>query len=242
MKKLLWLLLAVILFPSAAIPARAQGNSPILQATVVFGTIIVREGPGLDFAQIGQAAQGETLPVTGRNSDSTWFEVQLPDGTPGWVADYVVSLDGSPASLPIIEVERPVSDTLYVPPGCDYFGIGPFYGTTGQSIVLTQGWEAATRELLDEYLTNVIQIVRFDGRLISTYSAYRGEPFYNEATDTWRIFWSFNMGPVAAGEHRIEWTQMYNTPISDGLDGNNDGQPDTYGPDPFSAGCTLIIE
>lgn len=227
---------------SLTMTAAAQGDGTTLNASVVFGTIIVREGPDLAFPQTAQAAQGDMLTITGRTEDGAWYQVALADGTTGWVAEYLVALDGDSALLPVIAVEATVSEFLYVPPGCDYFDIGPFIGQVGQSLVLTQGWEAATRELVDDYLANVIQIVSFDGRLISTYSAYKTDVFYNEPTDTWRVFWSFDMGPVAAGQHYTEWTQMFNRQITDGLDMNGDGQPDQYGPEAYTMGCTIIIE
>lgn len=241
MKKAILVLTLILLLPGLALPAAAQGDAATLNATVVFGTIIVREGPDLSYPEIAQAAQGETLTVTGRTEDGAWYQVALDDST-GWVAEYLVTLDGNSAVLPVIALEPAQSAELYVPPGCDLFNIGPFYGRTGQSIILTQGWEAATRELVDDYLASVIQIVSFDGRLISTYSAYKTEVFYNETTDTWRVFWSFNMGPVAAGQHYTEWTQMFNRQITDGLDNNGDGQPDQYGPEAATVGCTIIIE
>lgn len=238
---LLPLILVALLLPGLIVVA--QGSDVSLTATVIFPVITLREGPGLDHPASGRAAQGEMLTITGRSADSGWFQVTLADGGTAWLAAYLVTLDGDAARLPVVEgVPSAQDDRLFVPPGCDYFGIGPFYGHVGQSIVLTQGWEAATRALIDDYLSNVIQIVSFDGRLISTYSAYRGEPFYHEATGTWRVFWSFDMGPVAAGTHVIEWSQMFNRPVSDGLDNNGDGQPDTYGPDMATYRCTLIIQ
>ncbi len=239
-KTLLSVILALLLLPG--LTTTAQGSDDGLPATVVFPVITLREGPGLDYPASGRATQGETLTVIGRTADGAWYQVALPEGGTAWLAEYLVTLEGNAARLPVVEIAAPRSDRLFVPPGCDYFGIGPFYGRIGQAIVLTQGWEAATRDLIDDYLSNVIQIVSFDGRLISTYSAYRGEPFYNEATGTWRVFWSFDMGPVAAGVHVTEWTQMFNRPVTDGLDGNGDGQPDTYGPDMLTYRCTLIIE
>ncbi len=233
--------LTLLVLLSLALPGFAQGNDPTLIGTVVFPVVTLREGPGNGFAAVAQAAQGEELAVVGRTTDGAWYLVALEGDEQGWLADYLVQLNGPSSSLPIADFQ-PVSTELYVPPGCDYFGIGPFFGRTGQSIILTQGWEAASRDLVDDYLSSVIQIVSFDGRLISTYSAYASEIFFDETRGTWRIFWSFNMGPVAAGEHYIEWSMMFNRQITDGLDGNGDGQPDTYGPQIMTSGCTLIIE
>lgn len=241
MKKALALVLALALL-GLALPAAAQGAPTPLTATVIFDAVYLRQGPGIHFPVAGEARHGDTLAVVGRNEDGSWFLVQLADGGTAWLADYLVSLDGDPATLPVADAPAPASSALLVPPGCEYFNIGPFYGAVGQSVVLVQGWEAATRELVEEYLSSVIQLVTFDGRLISTYNAYAGEITFDEGRGTWQVFWRFDMGPVSAGQHRTEWTQMFSRPITDGLDASGDGQPDTYGPDPVTYGCTLIIE
>jgi hypothetical protein len=239
-KVLLFLICTALLV--STLPALAQGDDT-LSGTVIFGTIALREGPGLDFPEVGQTSQGATLTLTGRTEDGAWYQATLPDDQIVWVADYTVSLSGASASLPVVDApEPPVAAQLFVPPGCDYFNIGPFFGRVGQSIVLTQGWEAASEALIEDYLNNVIQIVAFDGRLISTYSTYRSDVVYDESRGTWRLFWSFDMGPVAAGEHYTEWSMMFSNSITDGLDNNNDGQPDTYGPEIITYGCTIIIE
>jgi len=238
-KKVLILLISMVLLGSA-LPAAAQGGSTTLTATVIFDTVYLREGPDVSFAVVAEASRGDVLTLTGRTDDGTWYQVQLADGQSAWLADYLITVDGSGAALPV--VEAPISDEVIVPPGCEYFNIGPFYGSAGQSVVLVQGWEAASRELVQEYMDNVVQIVTFDGRIISTYAAYASEITFNEARGTWQVFWRFDMGPVSVGEHRTEWTQMFNRAISDGLDANGDGQMDTYGPDPLTYGCTLIIQ
>ncbi len=238
MKKTLAVLTLLLL--AAAAPASAQGNSPTLSATVIFATAYLRETPSASGAVVAQAAQGDRLTLAGRTADGDWYLAVLDTGEGVWLANYLVTLDGDPAILPVI---TPPSPQVIVPPGCEYFNIGPFYGQAGQSVVLVQGWEAASRQLVEDYRDQVLQIVSFDGRLISTYAAYASEVAFNEARGTWQIFWRFDMGPVAVGEHRLEWTQMFNNRvITDGLDNNGDGQPDTYGPDPVTYGCTLIIQ
>jgi hypothetical protein len=236
------LLLALVLILAAALPVMAQGTGPTVTATVVFDAIQLREAPDLAAPAIGQAARDEVLTLTGRTADSTWYQTALDDGTPVWLAAYVVHLDGDGASLPVIEAAAAQTDTIFVPPGCDYFNIGPFHARVGQRVILTQGWAAASEALVQDYLNGVLQIVSFDGRLISTYAAYASDVFYDEASGTYQVFWSFDMGPIAAGVHTTEWTQIFDGPISDGLDANNDGQPDTYGPDPVTYTCTIIIE
>lgn len=239
----LMIILTVLLM---ALPIAAQDGGT-LTGSVLFGTASLRQGPDLGYPETGKAGQSSQLTMTGRTADGAWYLTSLETGEPAWVADYAVQLNGDSALLPVVEPAAPapapvLSDTLYVPPGCDLFHIGPFFGRAGQSVILTQGWEAATPELLNDYITGVVQIVAFDGRLLSTYSANVGEPFQDPATGTWRVFWSYNLGPVAVGQHQTEWTQMYNREITDGLDANNDGLADTYAPGNVVSTCTIIIE
>ena len=242
MKRFPLLVLALLFVLGTALPLAAQGTGPTVSATVVFDAIQLRASPDLTAPAIGQAARDDVLTLTGRTADSSWYQTALPDGTPAWLAAYVVRVAGEAASLPVIETAPAQADTIFVPPGCDYFNIGPFHGRVGQRVVLSQGWAAASEQLVRDYLNGVLQIVSFDGRLISTYAAYASDVFFDEASNTYQVFWSFDMGPIAAGVHTTEWTQIYDGPLSDGLDANNDGQPDSYGPDPVTYTCTIVIE
>ncbi len=62
----------------------------------------VRNGPSTDYAIIGALFPGASLPVIGRNNDSTWFVVDY-NGRQGWVASSVVTLVGPCGSLPTIQ-------------------------------------------------------------------------------------------------------------------------------------------
>jgi len=225
-----------------ALPLAAQDGGQTLTATVIFDSIQLRQAPDLAAPAVSQALRGETLPLSGRNSDSSWFQVTLDTGETAWLAQYLVQPAGDPGLLPVVENGPAASTQIFVPPGCDYFNIGPFHGRTGQSVVLTQGWAAASQELVQDYVNNVLQIVSVNGRLISTYAAYASELFFDEPSNTWRVFWSFDMGPLATGTYTTEWTQIFASEITDGLDANADGQPDTYGPDPLTYTCTIVIE
>lgn len=241
MKTIVQLFVVLVLF-ALALPANAQGGESTLTASVIFDAVYLRLGPGPEYPVAAQAARDDMLTLDGRSADGAWYRVALPDGSSAWLASYLVTVNGDPSTLPVAGPPAPADLALRVPPGCEYFNIGPFRGSAGQPIYLVQGWEAATRELVQEYLNNVLQVVTFDGRMISTYTAYASEITFNQTRGTWQIFWEFRMGPVSAGQHRIEWTQLFNRAITDGLDNNGDGQPDTYGPEATTYGCTLIVQ
>jgi|FLYN01.1.fsa_nt_gi N-acetylmuramoyl-L-alanine amidase len=73
-----------------------------------YQTVNVRSGPDTRFEIVGQLQQGDTVDVTGRESEANrWLEVTLPDGQTGWVASFAVIVDGSLAGLPVVG-ETPV--------------------------------------------------------------------------------------------------------------------------------------
>lgn len=88
------------------------------QAEVVataFQTINVRSGPGTQFEIVGQLAEGDIVPVNGRESEeSRWYRVTLPDGQEGWVSSYTVMLDTPPDDIPVVEPDGEATDTSTV--------------------------------------------------------------------------------------------------------------------------------
>jgi uncharacterized protein YraI len=69
-----------------------------------YQTVNVRSGPDTRFEIVGQLQQGDTVLVTGRDSEtSRWLEILLEDDQAGWVASFTVIVDGSLAALPVVE-------------------------------------------------------------------------------------------------------------------------------------------
>ena len=71
----------------------------------------VRNGPGLAYGIVGGVQQGEKLSLTGRNGDTSWYQVELTDGTEGWVFGQLLSINSSVSSgaLAVVEVEPPAA-------------------------------------------------------------------------------------------------------------------------------------
>jgi uncharacterized protein YraI len=62
-----------------------------------------RSGPGIVYDVIGYLNLGDRVPVGGRNTDSSWFQMIRPDSQPPcWAADQVMELDGDPGRLPVV--------------------------------------------------------------------------------------------------------------------------------------------
>lgn len=66
--------------PTAPPPAEVLINS----------NMNVRQGPGTNYGIAGGANQGERYPVTGKNSDSTWWQIDY-QGQAGWVYGELVA-------------------------------------------------------------------------------------------------------------------------------------------------------
>jgi uncharacterized protein YgiM (DUF1202 family) len=77
------LALAFVLAPS---PAAAQDDSVELYARVIVDTSVIRSGAGSSFRRVYVAERGEVFPVRARSTHGGyWFQVELPDGTTGWI-------------------------------------------------------------------------------------------------------------------------------------------------------------
>ncbi len=61
--------------------------------TVTGATLNVRSGPGTNYGTIGQARQGQTFPITGRNAAGNWWQFDY-NGRAGWVFGELVRVNG----------------------------------------------------------------------------------------------------------------------------------------------------
>ena len=81
--------------PPTATPTDTPSPTPVpptptpspAMLTVNIPALNVREGPGTQYAQIGQVTQGQQIKITGQatNAQGQWWQIELPDG-PGWVS------------------------------------------------------------------------------------------------------------------------------------------------------------
>jgi hypothetical protein len=76
---------------------------PVTLEVVSTGNINVRSGPSTAAPPIGQLANGETALADGRNPETSWLRIQLADGTPGWVFAELVTLNGDPSLLELVD-------------------------------------------------------------------------------------------------------------------------------------------
>jgi hypothetical protein len=82
-----------------------------------------RRGPGTEYDSVTNLPQGLTAPITGRNPDSSWWQVQVPGTqTRCWLAGENVETSGDTSGVPAVEppplgcwVHEPNGDVCTVP-------------------------------------------------------------------------------------------------------------------------------
>ncbi len=93
---LLMMFLTAVLVPTAA----AQGEGD-MQLTVVAPALNVRTGPNIAFPATGYLLESDQVTVIDYDAASDWWQVQLPDGTTGWISggpEYVSVVDDTSVS------------------------------------------------------------------------------------------------------------------------------------------------
>jgi dipeptidyl aminopeptidase/acylaminoacyl peptidase len=102
----LFLLLSLLISLLPAVAGAAQSsNAP--QVTSLVPALNVRQGPGTGYSVIGTLRQNQSLPISGRNAASGWWQVKLADGRTGWVTGQtnLVRAEGDTSQTP--EVAAP---------------------------------------------------------------------------------------------------------------------------------------
>jgi uncharacterized protein YgiM (DUF1202 family) len=128
------LLLLMLGFLTAALPAQAQGEIP----ATLYQTVNVRGGPDTRFDIVGQVSAGDTVQVIGRaDEQSRWLQVTLSGGEEGWIPSYLLIFEADPSGLPVIAA--------------------PTGGEAGQSVTVTatgtinvRGGPSITSDIIDQ--------------------------------------------------------------------------------------------
>ena len=50
----------------------------------------VRAGPGTAYPVTGELKKNQVCPITGRNADNSWWQIDCANGVSGWISDSVV--------------------------------------------------------------------------------------------------------------------------------------------------------
>lgn len=89
-------------------PEQEQVASTEPLVTVVSEAVFVRFGPGSTYADVGKLSNNETAVITGRNEDSSWWQIVYPAGSNqrAWVSSdpSLTTATETANSTPIVEV------------------------------------------------------------------------------------------------------------------------------------------
>lgn len=91
-----------------------EANKAAVTSTIVTGiitgTLKVRQGPDKTFKAIATLPKGTAKTVVGRNTDSSWLQIQIPETTNlGWISKRFVKVQGDVNSLPMTETTGTVA-------------------------------------------------------------------------------------------------------------------------------------
>lgn len=89
-KCFLIVLLLSLLFTSTA-PVFHSAQADTQNAVIKQDKVNVRTGPGLSYPVMKSVRYGEKYPIVARKGD--WVKIQLKQGSSGWVADWLLSVE-----------------------------------------------------------------------------------------------------------------------------------------------------
>src|SRR5689334_1833000 len=92
-----------------------------LNACVATDEVIrIRAGPGTDYEAIGALAPGACITIFARNPDASWVDIETADHFTGWVAVWLLTIDGDLSGVSvqddsddvIVSTETPQSQSI----------------------------------------------------------------------------------------------------------------------------------
>jgi hypothetical protein len=95
--------------PETASPDSSAATQPDIEPQLVApGTVNIRSGPGTNYQVIGALNANAPVQVIGRNQDASWWQIEITDGSIGWVASSVVSASNT-ENVPAVEAPPPAA-------------------------------------------------------------------------------------------------------------------------------------
>ncbi len=106
-------------------PTEVPTNTPETARAVINNpTVNLRSGPGTNYANVGQARNGERYDITGKNAGGDWYQINF-NGQTVWVTSQYVIIEGDPNSVqvaanipaaPVAPTARPRPQPTATPP------------------------------------------------------------------------------------------------------------------------------
>lgn len=111
--------------PKDTLPAETPGSTETPPTvTVIVDQAEVRSGPGLVYPVLVQAEKGLVLRVIGRNAQSTYLLIFLPNNQQGWTLVEAVQSNFAIATLPVVKAPPTPTPKLEDTPGATPYGQG----------------------------------------------------------------------------------------------------------------------
>ncbi len=96
--------------PADNAPVQNEPQSETGASLVAPGAVNIRSGPGINYSVIGTLNANTTMPIVGRNADSSWWQIKITNGNTGWVSDAVVEA-GNTGGVPQVDAPTPPKPT-----------------------------------------------------------------------------------------------------------------------------------
>jgi len=77
-------------------PTETPTSTPQIAQLVLNDLVNIRSGPGTTYGLVGSGQQGNIFRITGKNSDSSWWQIDY-NGQAGWVFGQLVAVTGGEA-------------------------------------------------------------------------------------------------------------------------------------------------
>ncbi len=130
-------------YPTRSLPVTEEAVEPTVTPTATVSGALnlnVRIGPSTDNAVIAAIPLGTRVVLLGRNYNSTWAQVQLPNGTTGWVEASALT-----ATVPVRSLAL-ADGSVFVPNAPTYPPNNGNTGNTGRTYTVVPGdtlWKIA---------------------------------------------------------------------------------------------------
>lgn len=252
-------------FPTASatpdLTAIAQGTD--FPTAILGGGTITPTPPSSAVSPTPVSASGddeniiEDTPEGGPTSFLPVIDVTAINQTATALAGGVVAATAIPAGEATANSSQPATQTggtaPTVPPGsgegsvqqgvdvlayCDDLSFGepaPTSLAAGSTIDVWWRWIAATQQQVQDHINQAVYTVSIDGVTLTNLHLYR-QPIRQQGDGTYYVDWYVRAGPLASGQHRINYHVTWNMPISDGFQsfGPGTGTPAETGSCTFS--------
>jgi len=93
---------------NAAAPVIRTQVPRLIHACVTDTTIRIRRGPGTQYEAIGGLVSGTCMSISGRNEDSSWVYMESDDNKTGWVAAWLLTIDGNVNAVSLSNAYAPL--------------------------------------------------------------------------------------------------------------------------------------